>query len=66
MKKFLLAIVWVIALAIAFVIVKVAKIGPVILTISAEHGWGVHTGDFLALIPLLIATITSWFLIKKK
>lgn len=65
MKKFLIVATWVLALAIAFVIVKVAKIGPVILTISAENGWGVHTGDFLAFIPILAAGIITWFLSKR-
>lgn len=66
MKKFSLAIIWGIAIAIAFVIVKVAKIGPVILTISAEHGWGVHTGDFLAVIPVLAAIVFTWIILRKK
>lgn len=44
-------------LAAAFAIVKVLRIGPVIFVVSESHGWGVHTGDFLALVPLGIALL---------
>jgi hypothetical protein len=57
MKKLL--IIWLTCAAAAFIIVKVAKIGPVIATISATYGWGVHTGDLLALVPAGIAAGAS-------
>ena len=46
---------WGICLSVAFVIVKVLRIGPVIFVVSDKMGWGVHTGDFLSFIPLLLA-----------
>lgn len=50
-------------MAAAFAIVKILRIGPVILVVSEEHGWGVHTGDFLAVIPLGIAALI-WFAMR--
>lgn len=57
MKKLLT--IWAVCAVIAFVLVKVVKIGPVIFTISAEHGWGVHSGDFLVLVPIAVALFTG-------
>lgn len=48
---------WLAALATALFIVKGTKIGPVILVVSEKHGLGVHTGDFLALIPVSLASL---------
>ena len=50
-----LLIIWAVCAVIAFVLVKVVKIGPVVFIISAEHGWGVHSGDFLVLVPITVA-----------
>ena len=54
-----IAVTWAICLAVAFVIVKVLRIGPVILVISEKMGWGVHVGDFLAFIPITLAILIS-------
>lgn len=54
-----LIVMWVVCLAVAFVIVKVLRMGPVILVVSERMGWGVHTGDFLALVPLGIAVVAT-------
>lgn len=62
----ILASVWFAAGGAAFFIVKVFKIGPIIYTFSAEHGWGLHSGDFLALIPLGIALTLTVLLRKPK
>lgn len=40
-------------LALAAAVVFIAKIGPVVLTLSATHG--VHAGDALAVVPVLVA-----------
>lgn len=53
-----LVLLWLITLAACFAFVKLVALGPVILTISAKHGWGVHTGDLLTLLPL--AAITGY------
>jgi hypothetical protein len=62
----ILSALWLTAVGAAFLIVKVFKIGPIIYTISAEHGWGVHGGDFLALIPLTFALMITLFFRKSK
>lgn len=46
---------WAVAIIASAAIVKLTAIGPVVLTISAKHGWGVHTGDALVLIPVSAA-----------
>ena len=51
--------IWVTCLVAVFVIVKVLRIGPVIFVVSEKMGWGIHTGDFLALIPLLLAVVAT-------
>lgn len=55
-----LASIWATCLVAGFVIVKVLRIGPVIFVVSEKMGWGVHTGDFLALIPLLLAVVATF------
>lgn len=62
----ILAFVWLAAGGAAFFIVKVFKIGPIIYTFSLEHGWGLHSGDFLALIPLGLALAATVLLRKPK
>jgi hypothetical protein len=66
MSLTILSGVWLAALGAAFFIVKVFKIGPIIYVISLEHSWGVHSGDFLALIPLSLALITTLVFRKPK
>lgn len=51
--------IWGLALLTCVGIVKFTKIGPTILTISAEQGWGVHVGDALVLIPLTVAVLLT-------
>jgi hypothetical protein len=48
---------WAFAGVAAVAVVKGTAIGPVVLTISEAHGWGVHTGDSLVLVPLAVATV---------
>lgn len=57
MKKLLL--VWGITAAIIVFIVKFTRIGPVVFVISESHGWGVHSGDSLILIPFALATMLT-------
>lgn len=45
----------VLLIALSAAIVGVAKIGPVVLVLTATHG--VHAGDSLALVPLLGAML---------
>jgi len=53
--------VWGVAILICVAVVKLTAIGPIILTISATHGWGVHTGDLVTIIPLSLAlAYTIW------
>lgn len=66
MRLPILASVWLTAAGAAFFIVKVFKIGPIIYTFSLEKGWGLHSGDFLALIPLGIALAVTVLLRKPK
>ncbi len=47
---------WVVVAVVTFLLVKVVKIGPTIFVLSEERGWGVHSGDFLFLIPVVVAT----------
>lgn len=42
-------------LVMALRIVFVERIGPTVATVSTARGWGVHTGDALALPAVLIA-----------
>lgn len=63
MGKMAIPIVWAICLSVAFVIVKVLRIGPVILVVSERMGWGVHTGDFLA-IPVILVAVVATVLLK--
>jgi hypothetical protein len=65
MKKTIILI-WVLALGVALFIVKGTKIGPIILTVSEKYGLGVHTGDFLALIPVLFAGTGTLTLLQKR
>ena len=53
--RWVLPVTWGVCLSVAFTIVKLLRIGPVIFVISEKMGWGVHTGDFLAFVPLLLA-----------
>ena len=60
-----LTLIWLPSALVAFVIVKVLKIGPTVFTISREYGLGVHSGDLYALIPMGIALIVSYVLLTK-
>jgi len=40
------------------------RIGPVVAVISEEHSWGVHSGDVLALVPLVLAGL--WTLTRPR
>lgn len=51
------ATVWLLALAVAVFIVKGTSIGRVLLVVSEKRGYGVHVGDSLAIIPLLVAAL---------
>lgn len=48
----------------AYVIVKIMRIGPTVAVISKELGWGIHSGDFLALVPLAAALVLLHRLLK--
>jgi hypothetical protein len=50
---------WVICIMLCVAFVKLTKVGPTIFTISAENGWGVHSGDFLILVPVVVAIIVT-------
>lgn len=41
-------------------VVKGTSVGPVIAVVNADRGWGVHTGDALALPP---AAAAAWLLL---
>lgn len=41
--------------ALALRIVLVERIGPTVATVSASRGWGIHTGDALAVPATLVA-----------
>lgn len=56
--------IWAAGLSVAFAIVKVLRIGPVILVVSSEMGWGIHLGDFLAVIPLSLAAMATAALLR--
>ncbi len=64
MRRAVLIATWIVALISAFFIVKILRIGPVISVISEKRGWGIHSGDFLALIPLGVAVALTLFLRK--
>lgn len=51
---------WVVAGTVSLAIVKLTSIGPVILTVSAERGWGVHTFDLITIIPATAAAVYSY------
>ena len=58
---FKIASVWGVAILVCVAIVKLTAFGPVILTISAKHGWGVHTGDLVTVVPVGLALVfTVW------
>lgn len=57
MRIALVALSWTAAVSLSIYIVKVLTIGPIIYTISSERGWGVHSGDFWAFLPPLIALL---------
>lgn len=42
-------------LASAVAVVKGTAVGPVVLVVSEQRGWGVHVGDAAALLPLAAA-----------
>lgn len=58
--------IWLAAVGISFFIVKVLRIGRVVHAVSLKRGWGIHSGDFLALIPLSIAFISTLAFRKSK
>lgn len=51
--------------ALSLGIVKGTKIGPVIYVVNEDRGWGVHSGDFLAFIPAIGATLLAWRRIRR-
>lgn len=55
MHRTRLALGWLLAAVAAFALVKGTRIGPVVLVVSETHGWGVHAGDALALLPASVA-----------
>lgn len=58
--------IWVFVVGACFAWVKLTAIGPVILTISAKHGWGVHSGDLVLVVPaFLVGILGSVRLLKK-
>lgn len=57
--------IWGIAATLMFLIVKGTKIGPTIFVISSEHGWGIHVGDALILIPFIVAVIITVLMVKR-
>ena len=59
-----MVLIWAPAGFLAFGLVKVFKIGPIIYTLSAEQGLGVHSGDFLAAIPLALALGSSYLFLR--
>ena len=46
---------WLAAACCAAAIVKGTRIGPVVWVVSEQRGWGVHTGDALAILPVAVA-----------
>lgn len=66
MKILLLSFLWIACLSASFAIVNLLKIGPVLYTFSLERGWGLHNGDFLALIPPLFALVFTMVLARRK
>lgn len=65
---FKIATVWLVVFSVNIAIVKATAIGPVVLTISAKHGWGVHSFD-LIVFPIaltgLIITVMLLLNVKK-
>ena len=56
-----LGLLWIAVSVVCLFIVKFTKIGPIVFSISIEHGWGVHSGDLLTLLPLMVGVIgTVW------
>lgn len=55
---------WVAAGAVSLAVVKLTSIGPVILTVSAERGWGVHTFDLITIIPVTAAAVYSYSVLR--
>jgi hypothetical protein len=55
MAKISLIAPFAVAAAASLFIVKGTAIGPVVLTVNASRGWGVHVGDALAVLPPLAA-----------
>lgn len=51
------------AIVVAMWIVLVARIGPVIAVVDADHGHGIHSGDVLAL-PLVLWAL--WALLPER
>ena len=57
--------VWGVAILICVAIVKLTAVGPIIFTSSATHGWGVHTGDLVTIIPLGLALAYTIWTVRK-
>lgn len=55
---------WAAAGVVSLAVVKLTSIGPVILTVSAERGWGVHTFDLITIIPVAAAAVYSYSLLR--
>jgi len=64
MKKLL--IIWFVCGIAALALVKFTKIGPTIFTISAEHSWGIHSGDLLVVLPVAVAVIAAVKLLPRR
>ena len=58
--------VWGVAILICVAVVKLTAIGPIILTISATHGWGIHTGDLVTIVPLGLALAYTIWTVRKR
>lgn len=57
---------WVLIGFLVLLVVKGTSIGPVILTISASHGWGVHVFDLVVFPIILVGVLLSWHEFKNR
>lgn len=57
---------WALVLFLVLLVVKGTSIGPVILTISASHGWGVHTFDLVVFPIILVGVLLTWHEFKNR
>jgi hypothetical protein len=59
MKTIFLA--WVACFMVCVAWVKLTRVGGVAFVVNAERGWGVHYGDFLVIIPIIL---TIWVTVR--